>query len=71
MFAVLRRSKFKQRRSWKVFSAVTRSPLMISQQDLKKFAVNPSGPGVFPEGVRETAFNISSLVNEAAKASRS
>jgi hypothetical protein len=68
---VFRRSKFKQRKSRKVFNAVTRSPLIISQDDLKKFAVNPSRPGTFPEGVSEMAFRISSLVNGASRAARS
>ena len=44
---------------------------MISQQDLKKFAVKPSGPGALPEGVRDMAFKISSSVKGAAKASKS
>ena len=71
MFTVFSRSKFKHRRSLKVFSAAMRSPLMISQQDLKKFAVNLFGPGALPEGVRDMAFKISSSVKGAAKASKS
>ena len=65
---MFRRSKFKQCKSRRVFNAVTRSPLIISQDDLKKFAVNLSGPGAFLEGVSEMAFRISSLVNGASRA---
>ena len=46
-----------------LFSAAVTSSLIISQLDLKKAPVNPSGPGALSDGMELIVCFISSFVN--------
>lgn len=48
---------------WKAFATLTTSTFMISQHNLKKDPVYPSGPGALSKGIWWTACFVSSSVN--------
>ena len=61
-------AEFSSSKPWELsmnmlFSAAVMSSLIISQQDLKKAPVNPSGPGALSDGMELIMCFISSCVN--------
>ena len=70
MLAVLMTCKFFIESSEKDLTTLTRSSLMMSQHDWKKFEVKPSGAGALSVGRSIMARLISSSENGGPKSSR-